>query len=56
MKIPEIPLFAANTVCKDRNGLGDCSTFCLPSHLGRTCACENGVNLKPDGRTCSNSK
>ena len=42
--------------CKARNGLGNCSTICLPTATGRTCACNPGHQLKQDGRTCSNSK
>ncbi|XP_045191660.2 prolow-density lipoprotein receptor-related protein 1-like [Mercenaria mercenaria] len=41
------------TGCKDRNGLGDCSTVCYPTPTGRTCACQKGVSLKSDGRTCT---
>ncbi|XP_056013099.1 low-density lipoprotein receptor-related protein 2-like [Ostrea edulis] len=31
---------------------GDCSTFCLPTPNGHTCACEENVNLLADGKTC----
>lgn len=39
-----------NEKCAVNNGL--CSTFCLPTPFGRTCACEEGVLLEKDGRTC----
>lgn len=43
-------LFSVNEKCAVNNGL--CSTFCLPTPFGRTCACEEGVLLEKDGRTC----
>ena len=46
----------ANPHCQARGGLGDCSTICIPTETGRVCACEDGVSLKPDKRTCENSK
>ncbi|XP_053387383.1 low-density lipoprotein receptor-related protein 1-like isoform X2 [Mercenaria mercenaria] len=45
---------AVSNACKARNGRGDCSTICLPTQLGRSCACERGIRLKADGRTCAN--
>ncbi|XP_060607013.1 prolow-density lipoprotein receptor-related protein 1-like isoform X2 [Ruditapes philippinarum] len=42
-----------NEACKARKGLGNCSTICLPTATGRTCACKPGGQLKQDGRTCS---
>ncbi|XP_053386904.1 low-density lipoprotein receptor-related protein 1-like isoform X3 [Mercenaria mercenaria] len=45
---------AVSNTCKARNGRGDCSTICFPTQIGRTCACENGISLNADGRTCSN--
>ncbi|KAL3858577.1 hypothetical protein ACJMK2_008853 [Sinanodonta woodiana] len=41
-----------NALCSNNNG--NCSTLCLPSTTGRTCACEDGVAVREDGRTCSN--
>ncbi|KAJ8301052.1 hypothetical protein KUTeg_022571 [Tegillarca granosa] len=41
-----------NDMCKNNNG--DCSTFCLPTSSGRTCACEDGVKLRSDKKTCGN--
>ncbi|KAK3581778.1 hypothetical protein CHS0354_017217 [Potamilus streckersoni] len=41
-----------NALCSNNNG--DCSTLCLPSTTGRTCACEDGVTMREDGKTCSN--
>jgi hypothetical protein len=49
-------MLSVNEACKARNGLGNCSTICLPTETGRTCACQPGVQLKQDGRTCSDSK
>lgn len=43
-----------NEKCAVNNGL--CSTFCLPTPFGRTCACEEGVLLEKDGRTCKGVK
>ncbi|WAR11896.1 LRP5-like protein [Mya arenaria] len=42
--------------CKARNGLGDCSTICVPTSgtKGRVCMCEEGEYLNDDERTCSN--
>lgn len=59
-KLDTISLYnSANTntqpvggACRDRNGLGDCSTVCIPTSQGRTCMCEDGVDLRPDDRTC----
>ncbi|XP_053402894.1 low-density lipoprotein receptor-related protein 2-like [Mercenaria mercenaria] len=45
---------AVSNACKARNGRGDCSTICFPTQTGRSCACENGIALKADGRTCAN--
>ncbi|XP_060584429.1 prolow-density lipoprotein receptor-related protein 1-like [Ruditapes philippinarum] len=45
---------AVSVACRARGGRGDCSTICLPTMSGRTCACENGAVLKADGRTCNN--
>ncbi|XP_060608038.1 low-density lipoprotein receptor-related protein 6-like [Ruditapes philippinarum] len=39
--------------CAGNGGLGDCSTVCLPTSTGRACACNDGIDLKPDGKTCS---
>jgi hypothetical protein len=49
-------MLSVNEACKARNGLGNCSTICLPTATGRTCACKPGGQLKQDGRTCSDSK
>ncbi|KAL4234290.1 hypothetical protein ACF0H5_005941 [Mactra antiquata] len=43
-----------NNKCQPNGGLADCSTICIPTPKGRTCACEQGVNLHSDGRTCTN--
>jgi len=48
-----IPLnlyFSANALCAQRNGL--CSTFCLPQESSKICACQDGVSLLSDRRTC----
>ncbi|XP_062608198.1 low-density lipoprotein receptor-related protein 4-like [Saccostrea cucullata] len=47
-------LMPVNEKCAVNNGL--CSTFCLPTPFGRTCACEEGVLLEEDGRTCKGVK
>lgn len=39
-----------STACMQNNG--GCSTFCLPTPTGRACACEEGVDLMADGKTC----
>nr|XP_054752462.1 low-density lipoprotein receptor-related protein 2-like [Lytechinus pictus] len=36
--------------CSDDNG--GCSTLCLPTAIGRTCACSDDVDLARDGVTC----
>lgn len=36
--------------CSSKNGL--CSTFCFPTPAGRTCACQDKVNLQSDQLTC----
>ena len=43
-----------NEKCAVNNVL--CSTFCLPTPFGRSCACEEGVLLEKDGRTCKGGK
>ncbi|XP_060607016.1 complement factor H-like [Ruditapes philippinarum] len=50
----DINIQKPNSVCQARGGLGDCSTICIPTELSRTCACEDGVSLKADQRTCEN--
>ncbi|XP_060607265.1 low-density lipoprotein receptor-related protein 2-like, partial [Ruditapes philippinarum] len=50
----DINIQKPNSLCQARNGLGDCSTICVPTELSRTCACEDGVSLKADQRTCEN--
>ncbi|XP_052771140.1 uncharacterized protein LOC128210826 [Mya arenaria] len=40
--------------CSPNKGRANCSTLCLPSSIGYTCACADGVSLLPDGKTCSN--
>ncbi|XP_062572883.1 low-density lipoprotein receptor-related protein 1B-like [Saccostrea cucullata] len=39
-----------SSACLQDNG--GCSTFCLPTPEGRTCACEEGVDLLANGQTC----
>ena len=41
---------SATTVCGDDNG--GCSSLCLPTPDGPTCACQDGDGLSPDGKTC----
>uniref|UniRef100_A0A8W8MRC5 EGF-like domain-containing protein n=1 Tax=Magallana gigas TaxID=29159 RepID=A0A8W8MRC5_MAGGI len=36
--------------CSTKNGL--CSTFCFPTPTGRTCGCQDNVNLQSDQLTC----
>nr|XP_022325448.1 low-density lipoprotein receptor-related protein 4-like [Crassostrea virginica] len=36
--------------CSNKNGL--CSTFCFPTPSGRTCGCQDSVNLQSDNLTC----
>ncbi|XP_030855970.1 low-density lipoprotein receptor-related protein 5-like [Strongylocentrotus purpuratus] len=36
--------------CSENNG--GCSTLCLPTAIGRSCACADGVDLAQDGLTC----
>lgn len=36
--------------CSSRNGL--CSTFCFPTPTGRTCSCQDNVDLQSDQLTC----
>ncbi|XP_078326898.1 low-density lipoprotein receptor-related protein 6-like isoform X2 [Crassostrea virginica] len=36
--------------CSNKNGL--CSTFCFPTPSGRTCGCQDNVNLQSDRLTC----
>ncbi|XP_053402379.1 prolow-density lipoprotein receptor-related protein 1-like [Mercenaria mercenaria] len=46
-----------NRACQANNGLGDCSTICIPIEDDKkACTCEEGVSLKPDGtgRICEN--
>ncbi|KAK3591369.1 hypothetical protein CHS0354_040332 [Potamilus streckersoni] len=42
-----------NTLCANNNG--NCSTFCLPTSVGRSCACNDDVDLLSDGLTCSDA-
>ncbi|XP_061167996.1 low-density lipoprotein receptor-related protein 4-like [Saccostrea echinata] len=39
-----------NAICSKKNG--NCSTFCFPTPTGRTCGCEDSVNLESDQTTC----
>ncbi|XP_062567175.1 low-density lipoprotein receptor-related protein 2-like [Saccostrea cucullata] len=39
-----------STICSQKNGR--CSTFCFPTPIGRTCGCEDFVNLQEDQTTC----
>ncbi|XP_065930460.1 uncharacterized protein [Magallana gigas] len=36
--------------CSSKNGF--CSTFCFPTPTGRTCGCQDNVNLQSDQLTC----
>lgn len=47
-------MFKVSDACSANNGLGPCSTLCLPKPNGYTCACEDGVRLLADERTCEN--
>ena len=49
-------LISENTDCLLNDGLGDCSTLCLPTQNGHTCACQTGVSLLTDGKTCYDCK
>ena len=49
-------LITVNDDCRPNNGLGDCSTLCLPTRYSHTCACQEGVRLRSDGKTCEDSK
>ncbi|KAL3859103.1 hypothetical protein ACJMK2_009336 [Sinanodonta woodiana] len=42
-----------NTLCANNNG--NCSTFCLPTSVGRSCACNDDMDLLYDGLTCSDA-
>lgn len=44
-------LILENTLCENNNG--GCSTFCFPNAIGRTCACEDGVELR-NKQLCTN--
>ncbi|XP_061183615.1 low-density lipoprotein receptor-related protein 2-like [Saccostrea echinata] len=37
-------------ICSKNNG--GCSTFCFPTPTGRTCGCQDNVNLQADQKTC----
>ncbi|XP_062567174.1 low-density lipoprotein receptor-related protein 6-like [Saccostrea cucullata] len=39
-----------NAICSKKNG--NCSTFCFPTPTGRTCGCQDNVNLQSDQTTC----
>ncbi|XP_056012123.1 low-density lipoprotein receptor-related protein 4-like [Ostrea edulis] len=39
-----------NTICSKLNG--NCSTFCFPTPSGRTCGCQDNVDLQSDQSTC----
>ncbi|XP_061184437.1 low-density lipoprotein receptor-related protein 4-like [Saccostrea echinata] len=39
-----------NSICSKKNG--NCSTFCFPTPSGRTCGCQDNVNLQSDQTTC----
>ena len=49
-------LISENIDCLLNDGLGDCSTLCLPTQNGHTCACQTGVSLRTDGKTCYDSE
>lgn len=54
-RLDSIDIFAdeirdVSSSCSRNNGL--CSTFCLPTPTGRTCGCEDNVDLQPDQLTC----
>lgn len=42
--------FVVSSNCSIKNGL--CSTFCFPTPTGRTCGCQDNVNLQSDQVTC----
>ncbi|XP_056009049.1 low-density lipoprotein receptor-related protein 4-like isoform X1 [Ostrea edulis] len=39
-----------STTCLRKNG--NCSTFCFPTPFGRTCGCQDNVDLQSDQTTC----
>ncbi|XP_062608926.1 low-density lipoprotein receptor-related protein 4-like, partial [Saccostrea cucullata] len=39
-----------NRICSKNNG--GCSTFCFPTPTGRTCGCQDYVDLEADQKTC----
>ena len=42
-------------MCENRDGLGDCSTICLPSSsYDHTCHCPDGEEILNDKKTCAN--
>ncbi|XP_056013210.1 low-density lipoprotein receptor-related protein 4-like [Ostrea edulis] len=54
-KLDSIAIYAddvvdVSTYCSKMNG--NCSTFCFPTPSGRTCGCQNNVDLKSDKTTC----
>lgn len=57
-KIVEVEHFytfvLVNPLCAHNNGL--CSTFCFPTPSGRTCGCQDNVELLSDQKTCEGGK
>ncbi|XP_062578036.1 uncharacterized protein LOC134239920 [Saccostrea cucullata] len=39
-----------SSLCSKKNG--NCSTFCFPTPTGRTCGCQDNVDLQADQKTC----
>lgn len=47
-------LFTVSISCSNKNGF--CSTFCFPTPTGRTCGCQDNVNIQSDQLTCEGGK
>ncbi|XP_060064287.1 prolow-density lipoprotein receptor-related protein 1-like [Ylistrum balloti] len=41
-----------NTYCSGNN---ICDVYCLPTSTGQICACQDGINLQSDGKSCGSS-
>ena len=51
-----IPFTLESNMCSPRFGLGDCSTICLPTPSGHSCACGYDIELLENGKSCENGK
>ena len=52
--VNQISLFSGINRCGADNG--GCSHLCLVNPQGFSCACPTGIKLRPDGKTCYDSK